>query len=227
MISRNISRSMSRREAHVEFYYETLLLRYKEERERTKMLASRASTMMTVIGIILSLGATLFLDNRIIEVDSLNYTFYLSVLILFATEFALIFVANLYHYFSINSMAQDHIFPLDSRLKQLSRSKLTSLCMQTAELETLIRDLSKKNRFYYKGLTISDISFYTILCLGIFSFGTLSTNQIGYAMLGIWIAILFLPLFPIINLFYLIGVFSAMYKLCRWIYQKIRRCIAD
>lgn len=51
---------MSRREANVEFYYETLLLRYKEERERTKMLASRASTMMTVIGIILSLGATLF-----------------------------------------------------------------------------------------------------------------------------------------------------------------------
>lgn len=60
MISRNISRSMSRREANVEFYYETLLLRYKEGRERTKMLASRASTMMTVIGIILTLGATLF-----------------------------------------------------------------------------------------------------------------------------------------------------------------------
>lgn len=227
MISRNISRSMSRREANVEFYYETLLLRYKEERERTKMLASRASTMMTVIGIILTLGATLFLDNRIIEFDSPNYTLYLYALIIFATAFALIFAANLSHYLSFNSMAQDHIFPLDSRLKQLSRSKLTSLYMQTAELERLIRDLSKKNRFYYKGLTISDISFYTMLCLGIISFGTLSTNQIGYAMLGIWIAILFLPLFPIINLFYLLGVFSAMYEFYRQMCQKIRRCIAD
>lgn len=186
------------------------------------MLASRASTMMTVIGIILSLGATLFLDNRIIEVDSLNYTFYLSVLILFATEFALIFVANLYHYFSINSMAQDHIFPLDSRLKQLSRSKLTSLCMQTAELETLIRDLSKKNRFYYKGLTISDVAFYMMLCLGIISFGALATNQIGYAVSGIGIAILFLPLYPIINLLYQIGVFSAMCEYYKQMCQKIR-----
>ena len=90
MISRNISRSMSRREAHVEFYYETLLLRYKEERERTKMLASRASTMMTVIGIIAALTGQVFGAGKRVY------------FVLILTSLILIFGLNLVGFLEIN-----------------------------------------------------------------------------------------------------------------------------